>query len=291
MDPNQQPQPVPDPAPQQPQPTPPAAQPTATQPGGTPGITPSFELFNKSVEAIKFNLSTFLAFIGIIVALFFGSGLITGFIVGLSGTEMYGKTYVDPETFLQVVGITLAVTLIASIVVIILSPGITITILESARRNKISVGSAVQRGLPFVLRYVGLSILVGLAVAVGLLLFIVPGIIMLRRYFLAPYFLIDQNLGVLEAMQRSADSSKPYSGSVYGIIGVSILLGIASGTLGMIPIVGAIAGMILTSAYMCAPGLRYLELKKLAGFPESTPASTQPPVHPQQPTQPPVVSV
>ena len=108
-------------------------------------------------------------------------------------------------------------------------------------------------------RLIGLYLLVTLYVVVGFILLIIPGLIMLRRYYLAPYVMIDKNCGIKEAMERSAAISKPYSGSIWGIIGVMILIGLV----GIVPLIGWLASLLLGMFYVVAPALRYQQLKKL----------------------------
>lgn len=107
---------------------------------------------------------------------------------------------------------------------------------------------------------VGLYIVVGLYILVGLILFIVPGVIFLRRYFLSPYVMLDKKAGIKEAMARSAAISKPYSGSIWGIIGVIVLFELV----GIIPYIGWLISFVLSVLYSVAPALRYQELKKLS---------------------------
>jgi len=83
---------------------------------------------------------------------------------------------------------------------------------------------------------------------------------MIRRYYLAPYAMIDRNCGIKEAMERSAAMSKPYSGSIWGIIGVMILISLV----GIVPLIGWLASLILGMLYVVAPALRYQQLKRLA---------------------------
>jgi hypothetical protein len=116
----------------------------------------------------------------------------------------------------------------------------------------------------------GLYLLVGLYIFIGLLLFIIPGLIMLRRYFLAPYVLLDKNVSVKEAMDRSAEMSKPYSVYIWGIVGVMFLIGL----LNAIPGVGWLIAFILGMFYSAAPALRYQELKK-AGSTRNAQSSTE----------------
>lgn len=105
----------------------------------------------------------------------------------------------------------------------------------------------------------GLYLLIGLYVFVGLILFIVPGLIMLRRYFLAPYVMLDTRCGIKEAMERSAEMTKPYSKYIWGVIGVMFLIGL----LNVIPGVGWLVAFILGMFYSLAPALRYQELKNV----------------------------
>jgi uncharacterized membrane protein len=110
-------------------------------------------------------------------------------------------------------------------------------------------------------RMFGLYLLIGLYVVVGLILFIIPGIIMIRRYFLAPYIMLETRCGTKEAMERSAEITTPYSKSIYGVIGVMFLIGLAN----VIPGVGWMIASILGMLYSVAPALRYQELKDVHG--------------------------
>jgi hypothetical protein len=109
-------------------------------------------------------------------------------------------------------------------------------------------------------RLLGLYIVVGLVVLVGFILLIIPGLIMIRRYFLAPYVMIDKKLGIREAMDQSAALSKLNTGSIWGILGVMVLISLVN----IIPIIGGLASFVLGSLYSVAPALRYEQLKQLA---------------------------
>jgi hypothetical protein len=109
-------------------------------------------------------------------------------------------------------------------------------------------------------RLLGLYVAMGLIILVGLILFIIPGLILIRRYFLAPYVMIDKKVSIREALDHSAALSKLNAGSIWGIIGVMILIGMVN----IIPIIGGLASFVLGSLYSVAPALRYQELKKLA---------------------------
>ncbi|HEX5395166.1 MAG TPA: hypothetical protein VFW52_02360 [Candidatus Saccharimonadales bacterium] len=108
-------------------------------------------------------------------------------------------------------------------------------------------------------RMVGLYIVLVLTLFIGFLLLIIPFFIFLRRYFLSPYVMLDKKVSIQEAMSRSAAMSKPHSGSVWGVIGVIFLIGLA----GVIPFIGWLISYVLGFFYSVAPALRYQELKKL----------------------------
>jgi hypothetical protein len=109
-------------------------------------------------------------------------------------------------------------------------------------------------------RLLGLYIVMIVLVFVGFLLLIVPGVIMLRRYFLAPYVMIEKNTGIRESLDRSAELSQINTGSIYGILGVMFLISLV----GILPFIGGLASFALGALYSIAPALRYQQLKKLA---------------------------
>jgi hypothetical protein len=109
-------------------------------------------------------------------------------------------------------------------------------------------------------RMLGLYIVTGLIIIVGLMLLIVPGLIFIRRYFLAPYVMLDKKTGIRESLDTSADLSKRNTGSIWGVIGVMFLIGL----LNILPIIGGLAAFVFGSLYSVAPALRYQQLKKSA---------------------------
>lgn len=76
---------------------------------------------------------------------------------------------------------------------------------------------------PLFLNYIFSSILYGLIVLVGLLLFIVPGIIWGIKYSFYRYLIIDQKLGPIEALKKSGEITM---GSKWNLFLFGILLGL-----------------------------------------------------------------
>jgi len=228
----------------------------------TPGLTGAFDLFPKSYEAVRRNLQLFLLLflLPIVGALFnFRTSTTT------TKTNSYSSVWSSisgAPTFAvaSVVGIGLLITIALLIAFVMIRAMLYALQLEAGRGKTPTLSELWEIGKKYWLRLFGLSIIVGIVVIVGIIAFIVPGLIFLRRYYLAPYVMIDQDVDVFEAMRRSAALTKPHSRSIWNIIGVTFLLELP----GVIPFVGSFIAVILTGIYSVAPAIRYDELKKLA---------------------------
>jgi hypothetical protein len=159
--------------------------------------------------------------------------------------------------------------------------------LAGARGQRMTMGESLKAGVPFFWRFLGLSIIIGLLEVIGLILFVIPFFFVLKRYLLTPYYMVDRNLGISESMRLSVEDSKKYSGALWGIVGVYILIGLPP----IIPFIGSIVSAVLYIMYYAAPAIRYLEIKgekhvfKMPGSAAAPkPPSTDSPQPPQTPT-------
>jgi hypothetical protein len=207
----------------------------------------AFSLLPKSYNAIIKNL-----FLFFIVG---GLGLVAQIILSLQikvPEDATGFPTISP----QGAGI-FAAALIASVVLYTMSVKLQLSV---AQGKKPTMGSLWEFARDNTFKMIGLGIVVSVVITLGLLALIVPGLIFIRRYVLSPFVMADNNLSIIEAMKKSADLTKPYSGAVWGVIGVSILLSLVS----VFGAVGAISSAILAVLYSVAPALRYEELKRLS---------------------------
>lgn len=243
--------------------------PSYPNPTNNTGELPSaFALFSPSVQALKRNLWTYLGTYGILVVL----GVLLGF---TSAPASPANSSTEVRTTIAFNGISILLGLVLAVLALVLSPAATYIQIQSAKGNSISIGGALKYGLRFVLRYIGLALLVGCLIVGGLILFIVPGLIMIRRYFLSAYYLVDQDLGILEAMKRSANATKPYGGAIWGVIGVTILCGLPS----LIPVVGRVIAAVVGLPYSFAPAIRYIQINDGVKYDApSAPVATNNPV-------------
>jgi uncharacterized membrane protein len=204
----------------------------------------AFTLFKPSFDAVMINTWTFL---GLLLAPFiaFAVGNVSGTLAGSYDTPS------GPAVLLLMVAYAFS---------LVVYPAIPYVQLKSAQGEEVPIGEALRVGLKNFWRYYGVTLLSALVIFVGFLLLIVPGLFMLRRYMLAPYYLYDRKLGVIDAMKTSAKESKQFSGAIWGLIGVTILLALPS----VIPFLGWLVTGALAVIFYCAPALRYFQIKQAA---------------------------
>jgi hypothetical protein len=102
-----------------------------------------------------------------------------------------------------------------------------------------------------------LIICLAVAVVAGFIALIIPGVILLWRLSMAPYIMIDKNTDISESIIQSWEITRGYAWPVYSIYLVSILLAIT----GIIPVIGGLIALVLSTVYICAIPLRYEEIK------------------------------
>jgi uncharacterized membrane protein len=120
--------------------------------------------------------------------------------------------------------------------------------------------------------WVGASLIIAVAVFMGLILLVVPGIIMLLRLWFVGYVLVDERTGPIDAIQRSWDITRGHTMDLLVffivLVGVNILgaLCLVVGLLITIPI----SGLALAHIY------RELKPRAIAA-PVASPAVVSPP--------------
>ena len=191
---------------------------------------------------------------------------------GAFGIFKYSKRafMLNIETILVLIVVEIAVSLILSrlgmlgsiigdVVALAINVALLSVYLASVRGHKVPVASSFDAVTPSMfLNYFILVILLYLAFAVSILLFIVPFFFVLPRLVLAPYFLIDKRLDSVSAIKASWAATKGHSGKVWGVLGVSLLFAILCIVL---------VGIYFSFMYMAALPVLYLYLSEKAGVP------------------------
>ena len=171
---------------------------TVTNTGAWPG---AFGIFKQSRDAVMLNIWT-------VLGLGFAS-----FAVGF-GLEYLATALQAPRVAGQVVGNLLSIWISVALIT---------TYLASVRRKRISMDEALGGSLPLYINYFLLWIVLVVVLICSLLLFVVPFFFIYPRLVLAPYYLVDKKLGVMEALNVSWRESKDHLGKIWGIIGASLV--------------------------------------------------------------------
>jgi hypothetical protein len=183
--------------------------------------------------------------------------------VALLGTTMLGSPKAVNGTLeltsTQITGLVIA---LCAIVWQLINSGPSLYFQLRAVRGKTTTLREIYRGgLPYSWRAIKYYLCFGVGAFVGLLLFILPGLIFVRRYMLGTYYLVDRNLTVGEALQASARTSKTYSKGIWGLIGVqAAFISLALLFEWSLGIVGSVISLIIIGSIVFLMPLRYREI-------------------------------
>lgn len=161
--------------------------------------------------AYKFSRDVVRANIGTVVGLIVFSMALSIIISSLGGNSEPNKSLF---------------TLFADLVGVWINAALVVTFLTGVKSNTISFGDALKKGGYLYLNYLGMTLLTAVIMFLSILALVVPFFIIMPRLVLAGYFLVDQDLGPVDALKASWNATKGHSGNVWGIIGVSLLMAI-----------------------------------------------------------------
>jgi hypothetical protein len=138
-------------------------------------------------------------------------------------------------------------------------PAFVLTSLRSIDNKSAGVEEMWRAGQPFVFKYLLLTLLLGVLFVAGAALFLLPYVWLYKRYMMAPYYLVNENVGPIEAMRRSARDSKRFTGAMWGVVGITVLIEL----LYTLPHVGRILGTVFIVLYSGAPIVRYNQIRDI----------------------------
>lgn len=230
------------------QPSAPAVSPVPS-PAERPYISNPFKLIAPSYRALRVNGKALLVMFGAMAVL----------VAALIGAIFAPASAVRNALLVAVVTAFVVFALL-------LIPAMTLILLKAAKGERIGFGEAIRQGRPFVWRLLGVYLLTGLAVFGGVLLFIIPGLIFGAWFMSAPYLALEEDLGVIASMKRSKRLVKGHVFEMLGLQG----MGWVFSMLGIIPILGTLAGFVLQIITMPALAIRTLQLRAAENQPTRT---------------------
>lgn len=211
-----------------------------------------FKLFSPSWAAVKLNLGTWII-----------TWLVTSvIIVVLASIPLIALTAAsrdDSGSGLLLAGVAWLVTLVVGLLVYSRFAGLIVNLMvQSVRGTKLSFKQALDAGKPYGWKLIGFFILYSIAVTIGYIFFVIPGIIFMIWFSMGAFVIVDEKRGVIEAFSRSKELVKGRFWEIFGVIGVMQIVSI----LAIIPLLGWIAALALSVAYAAATAVRYVQLKE-----------------------------
>jgi hypothetical protein len=140
---------------------------------------------------------------------------------------------------------------------------------EAVRRviakEKFDIRATFSKALRLLPRFFAVSILVGLAVGVGFVLLIIPGIIFATWFSMSMFVLVNENIGIIESMKRSKALVKGKFWPVAGKLAIFMLFTIVGNIIfSFLPFgLGATAVTIFGGLFILPGFLLYKELKTI----------------------------
>ena len=169
---------------------------------------------------------------------------------------------------------------------------------QDGRRDS-TVGDLIDATWPVVLPLIGVAILAGIAIAIGFLLLVVPGLILLTIWAVIAPVIVVEHSGVMDSFGRSRELVRGNGWQVFGVIFVVFLITAVVGAIlgaigagisdsvGMRILFNLIASTLTAPIAALAAATIYFRLLAIRGEAATgTPEAPLPPAPPAPPTAP-----
>jgi len=189
--------------------------------------------------------------------------------------------------------------LIASIVSLVghvLYTGYVVKLVQDVRdgRRDDTVGDLVSSAAPYIGTLILNGILYGIAVAIGLFLLVVPGLILITIWAVVPPAIVVEGRGVIEAFGRSRELVRGNGWNVFGVILIAFLIvvavyvvltliGAAIGNAGLV-ILSVVASIVAEPLVALVSSVLFFDLGGGKGAPSSN-VEAQPPTEAPEPPE------
>ncbi|NLT07437.1 MAG: hypothetical protein GXY03_14170 [Solirubrobacterales bacterium] len=133
----------------------------------------------------------------------------------------------------------LLIVVLVGVVANTLYQGMVVTLVSDVQdgARDYSVGDLANSAMPVVLPLIGAGILAGIGIAIGMILLVIPGLILLTFWSVIAPAIVVERTGVLAAFSRSWNLVKGNAWRVFGVIvAVFLIVGIARAVLGAIAV-------------------------------------------------------
>jgi hypothetical protein len=186
----------------------------------------------------------------------------------------------------------LAVTVVAAT----LYQGVVVSLVRDVQdgRRDSTVGDLIDATWPVVLPLIGVGILAGIAIGIGFLFLVIPGLILLTIWAVIAPVIVVEHSGVMDSFGRSRELVRGNGWQVFGVIFVVFLISAVVGAIfgaigagisdsvGMRILFNLIASTVTAPIAALAAATIYFRLLAIKGDPVA-PGTPQPPAPPVPP--------
>ena len=139
---------------------------------------------------------------------------------------------------------------------------------QDVRGRPFDIGASVQRGLSRFLPVIGAAICAGILVAIGFILFVVPGLILLTMFFVIVPVCVVEGMGPIKSLGRSSALTKGYRWRIFAIYLVpGLIIAIAAAVLERIGLgIAGLVGNALVAYVVTAIGGAYQAIVNIVTY-------------------------
>jgi hypothetical protein len=223
-------------------------QPLETVPVAPTYVPPAVEisagsLISRVFTVWKENMWRFLGFTVVGFLPIFVLAMIAGVVGALSFSRGGEPNYVGIVAVV-VVGIPVAI-----LFGLVWSGGLTYGTIQSLAGRPVRFGTMFSVGFSRSLSVFGAGFVAGLAILLGMVLLVVPGVILACGYAAVLGVAVTERVGPIEAMQRSWSLTSGYKGTIFAtaflMMLISVGFSLVASVIQLIPIIGLLIGLFI----------------------------------------------
>jgi hypothetical protein len=191
-------------------------------------------VFQRAFAAVALNPLVILGLALVVGAL---PGLLMTYVfvnLGVTSSAALENGTFSTGSFIALIGLT---TIVGMIISALVQGALTRATVSANEGRRATIGESLSAGLRVILPLIGLSILFAFGVAIGFVLLVVPGIILLLMWAVAVPTLVIERGGVFHSFRRSAELTKGARWKIFGLFCVLIaiywLLTVVLGVVGL----------------------------------------------------------
>lgn len=168
----------------------------------------------------------------------------------------------------EAAGVLISLSLLALVIRFFVNLGMMSAALKITSHQKPSLAD-LYNTYPYAINILVSGIIVGVLTAVGFLLFIIPGVILVLRLWPTPFLILDRNLGPFDAVSQSWNLTKGSSWRILGFFIIAALLNAA----GALAFVVGLFVTIPVTAIATASVYRHLTIRPVTPTPPTVAAN------------------